>query len=176
MGTFYTQLWITDSSTQACAELMKSLGRRSVIGPSHRHLTPIFDAASDEQDLGEIDSLAMTASSEMGNWAIGILNHDNSQLVFRIFHKGVERHHMQAGFFGSFDTSGSRDLCSAFNPKASQLFIALAMMRPRLFQSGRHARLARILDIPRWSLGVGYRYIQRGEYDDLPEAAGFLRT
>ena len=176
MGNFYTQLWVTDSSTEACAELMKSLGRRSVIGPSHRHLTPIFDSASDQQDLREIDSLALTASKETGKWAIGILNHDDDQLLLRIFHNGEERQHMAAGFFGCLDTAGSRDLCSAFRPKASELLVTLALIRPRIFQIGRHARLARILDIPEWSVGAGYRYIQRGELDDCSEAAGFVRT
>lgn len=176
MGNFYTQLWVTDTSTESCVTLMKSLGRRSVVGPTHRHLTPIFDSASDDQDLREVDSLALTASRETGKWAIGILNHDDDHLLFRIFHNGVERGHMAAGFFGCLDTAGSRDLCSAFNPKAAEVLVTLALIRPRFFQIGRHARLARILDIPRWSIGVGYRYLKRGDFDHLSETAGFVRT
>ncbi|WP_035602147.1 hypothetical protein [Haloferula sp. BvORR071] len=176
MGNFYTQLWIADSDAETCVALMKDLGRRSVVGPSHRHLTPIFDGQCEKQDPGELDSLGLTASARLGSWAIGFLNHDDDLFLARIFYRGEERKHISAGMMGSFDTSGARDLCSALHPRTATFLVALALIRPRLFQIGRHKRLAKLLDLPEWTVGAGYRYIMKGEFNDYPESEAFVRT
>lgn len=176
MGNFYTQILVSNTDTNACTELMKRLNRRAVIGPGHRKVVTIFDAESEGQDLEVLDSVALTASSELDTWAIGLLNHDDDHLLIRAFHRGEERTHIAAGFLGCFDFPASKNLCAALNPNASPLLVQLSLLRPRLFQLGRHSALARILDLPRWSVGAGYKYIQRGEFDDLPEAAAFIRT
>ena len=176
MGNFYTQLWIADSDAGTCVDFMKTLGRRSVVGPSHRHLTPIFDAQCEKQDPAELDSLALTASARLGSWAIGVLNHDDDLFLARIFYQGEERKHISAGLMGRFDTSGARDLCSAFRPQTATFMVALALIRPRLFQIGRHGRLAKLLHLPKWSVGAGYRHITKGEFNDCPESSDFVRT
>lgn len=176
MGNFYTQVLVADADTVACADLMKRLNRRTVVGPSHRKLVPIFDAESEHQNLEVLDSVALTASSELNTWAVGLMNHDDSHLLIRIFHRGEERAGIAASFFGCLDFAASKNLCAALNPDASPLLVQLSLFRPSLFQVGRHASLARILGLPRWTVGAGYNYIQRGEFDGTPEAAAFIRT
>src|SRR5687768_16814652 len=116
MGNFYTQVLVSDADTNDCVDLMKQLNRRAVVGPSHRQLVPIFDAQSEQQNLEVLDSVALTASSELNTWAVGLMNHDDSHLLIRIFHRGEERTHVAASFFGCLDFPASRNLCAALNP------------------------------------------------------------
>jgi hypothetical protein len=155
---------------------MKRLNRRSVVGPGHRRLVPVFDAASERQNVDTLDSVALTASVELNTWAVGLLNHDDDHFLIRVFCRGEERLHVAAGALGTFDWKASKELCAALNPRASPLGVQLSLLRPCLFQIGRHATLAWALDLPRWTVGAGYKYIMKGEFDDIPEAEAFVRT
>src|SRR5690242_12652147 len=136
MGNFYTQVLVADAEVDDCVGLMKRLNRRSVVGPQHRRLVPVFDSESEAQSLETLDGVALTASVELNTWAVGLLNHDDDHFLIRVFCRGEERLHVAMGSFGTFDWKASKVLCAALNPKASPFGVQLSLLRPCLFQLG----------------------------------------
>ncbi len=175
MGNFYTQVIVPSVSRDACEEVVRSLGRRCLIGPALDNAVPVFDSESERQDIGELDSVALTLSHELNSWAVGIMNHDDDHLLFRIFHCGEERRHIAAGRLGAFDTSGLSGLREALAPGASRLALYWAFLRPTLFQVGRHQAIARVLGLAPWTVGAGYRYLLDEDVVEHPGLDAFIR-
>jgi hypothetical protein len=168
MGNFYTQVLVSGTSRKACEDVAKSFDRRCLIGPELDGVVPIFDSASEQQNIDDLDSVALTFSHELNSWAVGIMNHDDDHLLFRVFHSGIERRHIAAGHLGVFDTSGIGDLRSAFAPRCSRLGLYWSFLRPSLFQVSRHKSIARALGLAPWTVGAGYQYLMNGDVPNHP--------
>ena len=175
MGNFYTQVWAADTERDACEDLMKQLGRRCLVGPSHRGHTPVFDAKSEEQDIDILDSLALTLSHELKTWAVALLNHDDDYLAFRIFANGEEQGSLVSSTFGTKGLRAAGQLRRAISPRASLALLALHLFRPSIFQIGRHASIARTLSLPSWSVGAGYNYVLDGDLVEHPGLDQFTK-
>ena len=174
MGNFYTQVLVSNDSSEACEGVMKAIGRRALIGPKFRNIVPIFDSESEKQEIGELDSVALTLSHELQSWAVGIMNHDDDYLLFRLFYRGEELQHISASRMGSFNTSGLNSLRKAVCPKAPWVSLYWALSRPALFQVGRHQSVARALGLASWTVGAGYRYLQAEDVEEHPGLDQFV--
>jgi hypothetical protein len=160
MGSFYTQMLVGERSTEKCASAMTELRRSSFVIPATRNVSVICDKDVERQDLQTIDSLAMALSSRLSCTVVALLNHDDDWLVMRYFECGHFVGGLQVGHTG-FSLRGSfSQLRRLLNPRASLIGLFLALVRPVVVQLDRHKELARILDLPPCSVGLGYKYIR----------------
>lgn len=175
MGNFYTQVWVSNVEREACKTVAERLGRRLLLGPSTCGHTPIFDSEADSQDLEVLDSLALTLSHELDTWAIGILNHDDSHLVFRLFDSGTELDHIHCTHFSSVGIGSIGKLKKALNPKASMIALLFHFLRPSLNQVVRHESIAKALGLPSWTVGAGFNYLRSGDFEHEISMSEFVK-
>lgn len=159
MGSFYTQVLVKHADAAQCAEVMKRLKRPAVVIPAHNGISVVCDRESDDQDIDVLDSVALALSERLRTAAVGLLNHDDDILVFRFFEHGAFIGGLQVGLTPLSLRGSMATLRRLLNPSASLGATIATFLRPYLFQSLRHARLAEVLNLPPRSVGHGYRYI-----------------
>lgn len=173
MGSFCTQVLVCGSTQEACADIMRELGRRSIVVRPHRGIVPVCDQRTESQELDELDSLAASLSSRLQVPAVAVLNHDDDVLLRRVFGPEGLRGYCQSGIVAGGAYKALKEACAA---RCSVLALRFAFARPTLFEADRHERLARLLDLPPWSVGLGYTYLARGEFDSLIPEGERIRT
>ncbi len=159
MGSFYTQVLVKHQDAAQCADVMKRLARRAVVIPAHNGISVVCDREADDQDIEVLDRVALSLSERLKTAAVGLLNHDDDILVFRFFESGTFIGGLQVGVTPLSLRGSITTLRRLLNPSASLGATIATFLRPYLFQSARHARLAQVLDLPPRSVGHGYRYI-----------------
>lgn len=160
MGSFYTQLLVHEADTGVCAAAMAGLRRSSFVIPATRGVSVICDRDIENQDLEAADSLALTLSARLRCAVVVLLNHDDDWLVFRYFDGGRFVGGLQVSHTGLSLRGSPARLRKLLSPDASLLELFLALVKPVVLQLDRHKALARILDLPTNSVGIGYRYIR----------------
>lgn len=176
MGNFYTQVLVRESDERRCAEVMRSLGRKSYVIPAHNGVSVVCDRESESQDIETLDSVALTLSGRLNTAAAALLNHDDDWLIFRLFDSGrfiggVQVGHTPISLRGSIPA-----LRRLVNPAASLLRLYLAFLVPQLFQIYRHAHIARVLGLPPRSVAVGYESISNNDFPGPFDKAGVIET
>ena len=166
MGIVYSQVLVCGTTQEDCVRVMRGLGRRSIVAPGHRSIVPVCDAGSESLDLDTLDSVAFTLAHRLKVPAVALLNHGDDLLVLRIFRREGFQGYCRSGMLIGGRYAQLRDVFQATCPVAS---VWLAFARPFASEMERHGALARLLDLPPWSVGMGYSYLARG---DLPQEAG----
>lgn len=166
MGHFYSQVLVCGANQTDCAAVMRALGRRSFVAPPHRSIVPVCDAGSESLDIDELDSVAYTLSHRLKTPSVAVLNHDDDLLVFRIFGREGFKGYCRSGMLIGGAYTQLRYACEAMCSTAS---LWLTFARSFRFEYERHEALVRLLNLPPWSIGMGYRYLSQG---DLPREMG----
>ncbi len=173
MGHFYSHVLVCGASQEACAATMKRLGRRSIVAPAHRTVVTVCDAGSESLDLDELDSVAFTLAHHMKTATLAVLNHDDDLFLVRIFgpegFKGYCRSRMLLG--GAY--AQMIYACGVRRPVAA---VWLAFARPYRVEVDRHEALVRLLDLPPWSVGMGYRYLSTRDLSGPMRTNRLIRT
>ncbi len=173
MGNFYTQILACGATQSRCFKVMHDLKRRSVIAPPHRDIVTVLDASAEAQDVEELDSVAYTLANRLSKPTIAVVNHNNDLLTFRIFGPDGFRGYCRSGMFRG---GACKDLKTACRASCSAPAIWFAFVRPHPFQISRHAHLVRLLDLPPWSVGLGFRRLSQGECEREIPAEQLLHT
>jgi hypothetical protein len=161
MGNFYTNVTLRGVSPDAAATALQAARRRAFIAPAHAGGTTVYDHASESQDAGILGALALSLSDQLGCNALAVLNHDDDILALALYRDGALITEFETGHAGSLRV---RELCTAWNRPVAAPIVWLLLQGPRpLFEVYRHAWLAGLLGLPPWSVGAGYRYLERGE-------------
>ena len=176
MGSFYTQVLVRGADQNRCADVMRTLGRRSYVIPPRNGITVVCDKECENQDVDVLDSLAATLSARLGADTTAVLNHDDDWLVFRHFRRGDFLGGLQVGHTPLSLRGSIGRLREAVSPQAPLLPLYLALLTPRLFQVRRHADLIAALGVPERSLGVGYNYIAKNDVPGFFDRAGIVET
>jgi hypothetical protein len=123
--------------------------------------------------MDELDSQAASLSSRLQVPAVGVLNHDDDVLLMRVFGPDGLRGYCQSGMVAGGAYRELKEACSA---RCSVLALRFAFARLTVFEVDRHERLARLLDLQPWSVGLGYTCMARGEFDSLIPEGERTRT
>jgi hypothetical protein len=177
MGNFYTNYTLRGPSQQSVVAALT--GRSAIVTSEQDSCVVVFDEASDDQDSEVITGLASKLSNELSCPVLAVLNHDDDILWYQLYLGGklADEYDSSPGYFDptaepSAPAGGdAQKLCSAFG--ASNVAEVESVLRKPSFEEDgyafaveRHADLARVLGIPSFGVGAGYRYISDGE---LPE-------
>jgi len=176
MGNFYTNVVTTDGDLDAIAALLEHGARRAYVAATGR-VTVMYDAASDEQDLADLEKLAITISRERRCSALAVCNHDDDVLWYVLVDGGTvtDLYNSWPEYFeegGAMPEGGDAErLCAAFgvDGKADEVEQVLhASHEDFVMEVDRHVRLMELLELPAEILVLGYRYVSRGELPDAP--------
>jgi hypothetical protein len=171
MGNFYTNITLKTSDREEVIEYMRVHGRACFVSPTSRGFTTVYDRIADEQDLRDLENLALDLSSRFQCIALAVLNHDDDILWLALAGNGNWLTQYQSDQI----LSGSAwRLASAFNVPGLLPLIWVSMRWPIiLFQIWRHSLIAWALGIPGSSVGFGYRYLSRGEHPSANDITEF---
>lgn len=173
MGNFYTNITVRSADRQAVIEYMRTAGRPCFVSPTSRGFTTVYDRISDEQDILDLERLALELSSRFQCLALAVLNHDDDVLWIGLAGSGSWLTQYESDRILS---GNAWRLASEFKVPGLLPLIWLFMRWPfMLFQIWRHELLAWALDIPKSSVGLGYRYLSRGERPAADDPGKFER-
>jgi hypothetical protein len=157
MGNFYTQVLLRSSEREKAIGLLKDVRRRAYVSPEFSGWLLVLDARIESQNVDDLDDLSYTLAHELDCNTLGILNHDDDHLLIRLFSPD--------GYIGNLGATWAtcaalRELAEA---KCSTLSIWLTFLRPYIFEVSRHQKLCRLLGLPDWTAGLGYRYYEKND-------------
>lgn len=187
MGNFYTNYTLRGPSQQAVAEALA--GCSAIVTPVQDGCVVVFDEQSDEQDMEVITKLAARLSREFTCPVLVVLNHDDDIFWYQLYLSGelADEYDSSPGYFDpSAEPSGpvggdAQKLCNVFG--VSNIAAVESVLRKSSFdESGytfaveRHTDLARVLGIPSFGVGAGFRYVADGELPDGLEEDDLVRV
>ena len=187
MGNFYTNYTLRGPSQQTVAKALA--GRSAIVTPAQDGCVVVFDEQSDEQNQEVIIELAARLSREFGCPVLAVLNHDDDIFWYQLYLSGelVDEYDSSPGYFDpaaepSAPAGGdAQKLCSAFG--SSNVAEMESVLRKSSFDEGgytfaveRHTDLARVLGIPSFGVGAGFRYVADGELPDGLEEDDLVRV
>ena len=177
MGNFYTNYTLRGPSPQTVVAALA--GRSAIITPEQDGCVVVFDEESDEQNTEVITGLASRLSRELLCPVLAVLNHDDDIFWYQLYLSGelADEYDSSPGYFDpaaepSAPAGGdARKLCSAFGVSAVAEIESILRKSSfdedgYMFAVERHTDLARVLGIPSFGVGAGFRYVSDGE---LPE-------
>ena len=186
MGNWYTNICVKDAQQSDVIGALNDLGRRAYVTPETGGWIILYDQECDRFDLDVLESLALTISTRLSCTTLASFNADDDILWLGVYEKGElatryasDRSQFEdAAEFPSIEDV-ARVLCRVFaKPEKSAqirrmlrsshgiLGLLAAFTRIRLaylFEVLRHRDLADALGMPSGSVGLGYKYVDRGE-------------
>jgi hypothetical protein len=198
MGNWYTNIALKGVEPNEVLRSLGQLGRRAIVNPAQEGWVTVFDEECEKFDLDAIESLALTLSTELHCTALPCLNADDDELWFAIYENG-QRTSRYASALEQFEDAAEFPSTSDFAlalcrvcEKPDQLAQARAVLeRSRgalgllrmvgltagyVFEIQRHTDLATLLGLPSASVGLGFRYVNRGELAEGMQAENLLKT
>lgn len=178
MGNFYTNCTLRGPAQHEVAAALS--GRKAFVSPSQNGSIVVFDSESDTQDQEVMTDLASRLSREFSCAALSVLNHDDDILWYQLHVNGelVDEYNSFPNYFdlnlsaNSIVPAGgdAKQLCLTFGAGDSAVVETILRKSPLekggyVFAFQRHQDLVRELNLPDFAVGLGFKYIDRG---DLP--------
>jgi len=186
MGNWYTNVCVKGVEQARVAALLDELGRRAYVTPDMGGWIIIYDQESDKFDLNELESLALTLSTQLQCTALASFNADDDVLWLGVYEGGklATRYASRTDQFedgGEFPSipEVADILCRVFGVPEKNQEAARILRRPHgalgllstllklrfayVVEVLRHGDLAETLGMPFGSVGFGYEYVNRGE-------------
>jgi len=187
MGSFYVNMTTRGPTQSQVLELLSRGGRKAFVFPATNGYTTFCDEAADTQDDRIVRSLAQDVSRQLKCPVFAVLNHDDDTLWFVLYKDGVlldEYDSFPTYFDGAFSPPKGGDaalLCKVIGSRRSETDVAEILRKPHnaegyVLETDRHAALAEALGLPSFSVGFGYRYLERGELPEGLEETQMRRT
>ncbi len=181
MGSFYTNVTVTNMDRDKVIGYLSSINRKSIVAPYSSGGIVIYDEKGESQD-GSIFQLAEDLSKTPKCCAFAIMNHDDSVLYFQVFSNGeiVDSYNSCPSYFEGEEelppTGGNAEtLCGMYNQKGKEKLIEDILRYDSLanedeeryiFETERHSDITNTLNLPSFAVGTGYNYITNGEYPE----------
>jgi|GEM_PF-1198896 len=199
MGSFYTSFVLKGASAEAAQRALA--GRKTVVARDKSGFIVVFDEEAEDQNDKLLDDLAAFLSQELQCVVIAFLNHDDSILIYTLYDQGLRKdsYNSNPGYFGDADQDdeeegGGEDddphpleppgghaatlcavlPCPSADQSALERILTASSGDEYVFESERHADLARVLGLPEQLVGFGYTQIASGEMPDEPEGIELL--
>jgi hypothetical protein len=199
MGNWYTNISLKGVPQSDAVAVLEDLGRRAYVTPNAEEWIVIYDEETDRFDLNALESLALTLSTRLSCTALASCNADDDVLWLALYENGVlaTRYASSPASFEDGDEfparkEAARVFAHAFQqPDAADavlrvlrkshsvlglLSIWFKVRLAYLFEVHRHQDLSKLLGVPRAAVGLGYRYISKGETPEGIDRAALRRT
>jgi hypothetical protein len=186
MGNWYTNICVNGAGQAELIAVLDELGRRAYVTPEVDGWTLLYDQECDKFDLDVLESLAMTISTRLSCTALASFNADDDILWLGVYENGKlatryssdRRQFEDASDFPPVkETAGVLSRVFAHPEKSVQvrkilrkphgvlglLYFFFRIRFAYLFEVHRHGDLAKTLRLPPGSVGLGYKYVNRGE-------------
>lgn len=198
MGNWYTNIAVRDVNPTDVLANLGQLGRRAIVNPAQNGWVTVFDEECDKFDIDLLESLALTLSTQLHCIALPCFNADDDVLWFAIYENG-RRGSRYASSLREFEDAKefppvrefARELCRVFGRPGSVSDVSRVLRRPHgllgllrlvniavgyVVEIHRHLDLAKIVALPSASVGLGYRYVERGELAEGMQTENLLKT
>lgn len=176
MGAFYGNITLTKVRPDQVAKALR--GRRAIIASCASDQVVVFDSVCDAQDIEAMQILAAQTSRELSCHALAILVHDDEVLVYYLFRNG-ELMDSYNSWPSYFEFGSTKNAAAPEGGKAELLVEAFGkgdfkklesiLRKPKsrqgyVFETERHADLAKALSLPQFAVGTALASFERGEY------------
>jgi hypothetical protein len=173
MGSFYVSVCVSDLSATQLEQWLEQQPFASYFGPTEDNWTCLVSEPLDKQDQKVIDAFGFILTGGAQRKAVAVLNHDDDILTVDVYEDG-----QRSGSYNSCPGYFKRDPSPEdLKPRLASPE-AFARMRP-LLESDQivraltdtattdpwdiHSALVSLLGLPHYSIGMGFRYVARGE-------------
>ena len=162
MGNFYCNFTLRGPSADDIVRVLNEHARTAFVTRTVNGNTVVFDEVADELDDNEVDAIGTLLSRELACPALAVAVADDDELLLRLYEDGDRR----IDYSSRGANQGAYRLCRAFGRSWLAPLVWMLLQWPYLvFETFRHALLAKVLGIPQWCVGTGFRDI---EQDDAP--------
>lgn len=182
MGNHYANITLKGSRREDIADILRVNGCEAIISPSVDAITILYDK-SIEIEENAIVVLGKKISEELGCVAWAIFIYDDDVFMYWLFEHGelIDEYNSSPEYFeGIISVPSGRDekkLCQAFNAinKEREVHDILYCQKDigvgsppsgYVFETERHLHLCRVMGLPDYAVGTGYKYLIEGE---IPE-------
>jgi hypothetical protein len=173
MGNFYCNFTTRGPSVEEIVRVLNEHRRSAYVTPTVDRKTVIFDEAADELDEAHIDAVGKLLSQELACPALAAAVADDDELWLALYEAGERR----VEYSSRGTNRGAYALARAFGRAWLFPVVWVVLQWPYfIFESWRHALLAKALGVPRWSVATGFRYIEQDELPDGLEESDLRRT
>jgi hypothetical protein len=186
MGNWYTNICVKGMVQSDVISLLYALGRRAYVTPDAGGWIVLYDQQCDKFDLDELESLALTISTKLSCTALASFNADDDILWLGAYENGklTTRYSSDRKQFEDASEFPSNEevaevLCRIFEKPDKRRQVRKILRTPHgvlgllshflkirlayLFEVFRHGELAEALGMPSGSVGLGYKYVNRGD-------------
>jgi hypothetical protein len=199
MGNWYTNICVSGAKQSDVIAALNELGRDAYVTPETGGWIILYDRECDKFDLDLLESLALTISKQLSCTALGSFNADDDILWLGVYENGKlatryssdRKQFEDAAEFPPIEEAAAV-LCQIFAKPEKSAQVRNILRRPHgilgllaaftrirlayLFEVLRHRDLADALGMPSGSVGLGYKYVDRGETPRDMSRESLLRT
>lgn len=199
MGNWYTNVSLRGTQQADVISVLEELGRRAYITPEAGGWIVVYDQQTDEFDLSALESLALTLSTRLRCTALASCNADDDVLWLALYESGnlatryaSSRESFEDGHEFPNLKDAAEVLVRAFQQPQAASQVLRVLRRPHgvlgllnlilklrfayIAEVERHLDLSNLLGAPPAAVGLGYRYIHKGETPEGVERSALRRT
>jgi hypothetical protein len=199
MGNWYTNVSLRGAQQADVITALEELGRRAYVTPETSGWIVVYDQQTDEFDLGILESLALTLSTRLSCTALASCNADDDVLWLALYENGSLSTRYASSLESFEDGSEFPDLKETAEvlsrvfqkPEANNqvlrllrkahgvlglLSLFLKFRIAYITEVARHLDLSNLLGMPRAAVGLGYRYVNKGETPEGMDREALRRT
>ncbi|MDG3004331.1 hypothetical protein [Paludisphaera mucosa] len=173
MGNFYVNFSVKGADPRKVADALGRAGRRAIVTPVQSGFVVAYEKEADTQATRPIVEVGAMLSRELDRTVLAVLNHDDDVLFYWLFAEGelADSYNSDPDAFKEEEGTpplGSGDaarLCGLLRAGADAAAVEAALRGNFVFATERHERLAELLNLPAWSVGFGYEYVDDGELE-----------
>ena len=174
MGAFYVNYTIKGADQKSVLSAL--VGRKAFVSPEQNGAVVVFDQESDKQDQKAIAKLATHLSTALHCIVFPVLVHDSDILWYQLYKGGslIDQYNSTPDYWSAKsepsppEGGDAKELCGVFNcGDIAEVERILRMSWREYPDAGkRHADLSRVLNLPDFAVGYGFRAVAQGY---LPE-------
>jgi hypothetical protein len=177
MGSSYSNVTLRGPERDRIISALQRRGRDAFVGPAENGCVVVFDEES-ENDPAAVAVLARELTRELGGVALGATVADDDVLYASLARDGevLDEYDSCPGYFDGTEAPPSGGdaarLCEAFGVPGARERVEAILRAPAkegdyVFETARHADLARALGLPGHSAGLGFEYVYQGDAGEL---------
>jgi hypothetical protein len=174
LGAFYTNITVRAASPDVVVPLLQ--GRRAFLTPAHGGYITIYEEQCDEGGLYP-NEFASHLSQALGSVAFLVTVHDDDILYVDTFERGerLDEYDSCPNYFSEEDEEDAPPeggnpavLCSTFGCGDEKAVADVLYCQDEdspiwVFATERHRALVKLLGLPEFAVGYGYKYLAQGE-------------
>lgn len=161
MGNFYTNFAVRGSAPTQVLAVLREGKRRALVTPEVDGITIVYDEACDTLDDSEIYEVGSLLSRELKCPVLASMVYHDDVLWLGLYEAGE----LSAAYASIGPTLDITRISRTFGSVYAIPLIWVVMNLPHVgLETIRHKAFARLVGIPQWCVGTGYRYVvEQGE-------------